>query len=137
MNRKRILIVDDELASARLLQRNLEQNGAYEVRVEQRPEDTVATAHAFRPDLILLDVLMPRMLGGDVAAALGADSILKEVPVIFLSAAASRPRAGQHEGIIGDCSFLSKPASTDEIVRCIETKLRSKESGLRGAKHNI
>lgn len=124
MNKKRILIVDDEVASARLLQRNLEQDGKYEARVEQWPEDAVATAHGFNPDLILLDLLMPRMPGGNVAAALDADPLLKDIPVVFLTAGVGRSRVEEHQGIICNHPCLAKPASVDEIVRCIENNLR-------------
>ena len=124
MNKKRILIVDDELASARLLQLNLEEDGAYEARVEQWPEDAVATAHRFKPDLILLDLLMPRMPGGNVAAAFDADPLLKGIPIVFLTAGVGRSRIEEHAGIICDHPCLAKPASVEEIVRCIETNLR-------------
>jgi CheY-like chemotaxis protein len=118
------LIVDDEFASARMLQRNLEENGAYEARVERWPEDAVATAHGFNPDLILLDLLMPRMPGGNVAAAFEADPLLKNVPIVFLTAGVGRSRVEEHEGIICNHPCVAKPASVEEIVQCIEANLR-------------
>ena len=125
MNKKRILIVDDELASARLLQRNLEQDGAFEARVEQWPEDAVTTAHGFKPDLVLLDLLMPRMPGGNVAAAFDADPVLKGIPIVFLTAGVGRSRVEEHEGVICNRPCIAKPASVDEIVQCIEANLRN------------
>ena len=125
MNKKRILIVDDEIASARLLQRNLEECGHYETKVEQWPEDAVATARGFKPDLVLLDLLMPRMPGGNVAAAFDADPLLKGIPIIFLTAGVGRSRVEEHEGIICDHPCVAKPASVDEIVQCIRANLKT------------
>ena len=124
MNKKRILIVDDDLPSANMLQRNLEQNGAYEARVEHWPEDAVATAHGFRPDLVLLDLLMPRMPGGNVVAAFESDPLLKGIPIVFLTASVARSRVEEHEGVICDHPCVAKPASVEEIVQCIEANLR-------------
>src|SRR2546426_9287773 len=81
MNKKRILLVDDETSFTRLLKLNLEQTDDYEVRVENWAEDALMAAREFRPDLVLLDVMMPRMIGGGVAALLRADASLKETPI--------------------------------------------------------
>ena len=68
--RSRILIVDDEKVTTRLLRMTLEQSGKYEVRAENDSKGVVAAAIEFKPDLILLDVIMPGLDGGDVAVAL-------------------------------------------------------------------
>lgn len=123
MIKKRILIVDDEAASARLLKQNLEQTDAYEVRVENWAENAVATARKFKPDLVLLDILMPRMFGGDVAAAMRACQELQHTPIVFLTATVGRQRVAEHEGIINRNSVIAKPASAAEIAQCIEQNL--------------
>src|SRR2546425_9655292 len=56
---KKILVVDDEVTITRLLKLNLEKTGAYLVREENRGAKAYATAREFKPDLILLDVMMP------------------------------------------------------------------------------
>jgi CheY-like chemotaxis protein len=126
MDKKRILIVDDEVGAARLLKSNLEQTGCYEARVENWPEDAIAAAHDFKPYLVLLDILMPRMPGGNVAAAFQADPVLKATPIVFLTAAVRRHQVEEHEGIISDHPCLAKPASVEEIVTCIESHLSKK-----------
>ena len=123
MEKKRILIVDDEVGAARLLKSNLEQTGNYEARVENAPEDAVAAAREFKPNLVLLDILMPRMPGGDVVAAFEADPQLKDTPIVFLTAAVGRHQVEDHHGIICDHPCLAKPASVEEIVRCIEENI--------------
>ena len=123
MAKKRILIVDDEVGAARLLKSNLDQTGQFEARVENCPEDAAAAAREFKPHLVLLDIIMPRMSGGDVVAAFEADAQLKDTPIIFLTAAVGRHQVEDHHGIICDHPCVAKPASVEEIVRCIEENI--------------
>jgi len=123
MIRKRILLVDDEIGFTRLLKLNLERTNNYEVRVENWAEDALPAAQEFRPDLVLLDVVMPRMVGGNVAARLQADATLKDTPIVFLSAAVGREWVQEHEGIVGGFPFIPKPASVTEVIDCIEQRL--------------
>lgn len=120
MNKKRILIVDDEATFARLLKLNLEKTGQYEVEVECWPEDAVEAARRVKPSLVLLDIVMPRMPGGNVAAAFRADPGLKEIPIVFLTAALRPSLIEENEGQIGGYPCLPKLASVDEIVQFIE-----------------
>jgi CheY-like chemotaxis protein len=125
MNKKRILIVDDEIGAARLLKANLEQTERYEVCVENWPEDALAAARRFKPDLVLLDIIMPRWPGGNVADQIDRDPALKGTPVFFFTAAVRKhgPRSvEEHEGIISERPCLAKPASTEEIMQFIEAE---------------
>jgi CheY-like chemotaxis protein len=123
--KKRILIVDDEVTSARLLKLNLEATGRFDVRVENWAENAIGAAREFMPDLIFLDIMMPRMFGGDVAAQMQADTKLKSVPIVFLTAAISRDRVEDHEGTINGFPFIAKPASVDEVIQCIDRQLQA------------
>lgn len=123
MNKKRILVVDDEASFTRLLKLNLEQTADYEVKVENGAERALNAAREFRPDLILLDMVMPGMFGGDLAALLRADAEVSRTPVVFLSAAVGRQRVQENHGRIGGYPFIAKPASLDEIVTGIECHL--------------
>ncbi len=123
MKRKRILVVDDEVGFTRLLKLNLEQTNRYEVRVANWAEDALPFAQEFRPDLVLLDVFMPRLLGGDVAASLRADRSLRSTPIVFLTAAVSKLRVKEHGGVISGYPILAKPASVQEVIDKIEQRL--------------
>jgi CheY-like chemotaxis protein len=123
MNKKRILLVDDEVSFTRLLKLNLEQTNDYMVRVENWPEDAVAAARDFRPHVVLLDVVMPRMIGGDVAARLRADPALRSTPIVFLSALVGRTWVQEHDGMVGGYPFIAKPASVEEVIERIEEQL--------------
>ncbi|MGC8743235.1 MAG: response regulator [Verrucomicrobiia bacterium] len=122
--KKKILIVDDEVAFTRTLKLNLERTGNYEVCVENIPEETVKTAKNFKPDLIILDVIMPMMFGGDVAAKLRAEPDLQDVPIIFLTAYVKRHCIEEHEGYISGYPFLAKPATLEEIIAAIEKHIK-------------
>ena len=126
MSKKRILIVDDEVGAARLLGANLEATGNYEARVENWPEDIVAVAREYRPDVILMDIIMPRMSGGDAVELLNADPVLGLIPVIFLTAAVQPWVVADHDGVICGRPCIAKPATTEEIIQCIEKQFEGK-----------
>jgi len=124
MPKKRILLVDDEKSFTNLLKLNLEETGNYEVRVENWAEDAYAAAKAFKPDLVLLDIIMPRMPGGNVAAQIKEDPELKDTPIVFLTAAVRKQQVEENEGIICDFPCLAKPATVEMVVETIEKHAR-------------
>ncbi len=120
MERKRILIVDDEPGLTQILQLNLAQTGRYDVRTVNKGSDAVTIARTFQPDLILLDVVMPDVDGGQIAQRMKLEPSLHDIPIVFLTAIVSKRETMGHLSIIGGCPFLAKPVSTDEVVACIE-----------------
>jgi CheY-like chemotaxis protein len=124
MAKTRVLLVDDEKSFTTLLRLNLEATGQYEVEVVNWAEDTLAVARKFIPDIILLDIIMPRMPGGNVAAEIQADEELKGTPIVFLTAAVRRQQVEEAEGVICDLPCLAKPASMEEVVAMIEKYAR-------------
>jgi CheY-like chemotaxis protein len=124
MFKKRILIVDDEPKFTQMVRFNLEKTGTYEVMEVNHPKQALAAATQFKPDLVLVDVMMPGMDGGDVAAQLKRDPGLKDVPVMFVTAAVARSEAGQHGYRSGGDIFLSKPITLDALLAAIADNLR-------------
>ncbi len=120
MNKKRIFIVDDESGFTRLLKLTLEKSGSYEVIEENDGTKAWLKAREFKPDIIFLDIVMPKIDGGDVAQQIRSDPMLAKVPIIFLTAIVSRSETKQD---IGGFPFLSKPVSLDAITRCIAEHL--------------
>jgi len=120
MSKKRILIVDDEASITRLLRLNLEQTGRYEVREENLGAKAHDVAVEFRPDLILLDVMMPDMDGGDVAASLKENPALRKIPVVFLTAAVKKEELGAPDGKIGGRTYIAKPLNVQGVISVIE-----------------
>ena len=123
MKKARILYVDDEVGAARLLKLNLEATGRYEVQVQNWPEDALDTARVFQPDLVLLDLIMPRLPGGNVAELFEHDPELKNIPVVFFTASVRPERIEDHDGIICDHPCLAKPAWLDQIAEFIDANL--------------
>ena len=123
MKKKRILLIDDEADFTSLVKLNLEETGEYEVREENRPEHALTAARAFKPDLILLDVLMPNVDGGAVAAQLKADRTLQDTPLVFLTALVSRGEAYARGNVAGGHPFVAKPVSPKELLAFIEQYL--------------
>jgi CheY-like chemotaxis protein len=124
MDKKRILIVDDEPTFTRMMKLVLEQTGRYEVRQENKGVQALAAARDFRPDLILLDVVMPDLDGGDVAAQIEADPMLKGVPIVFLTALVDEKEAQGAAVKRGGYPFLGKLVSDNNLFECIESNLR-------------
>jgi two-component system, OmpR family, response regulator len=121
--KKKILVVDDEASMTRMLRRNLESTGKYEVRTENSGEAAVAAARAFHPDFILLDVMMPGVDGGEVASRLKDDKALANIPVVFLTAIVQKDEAAPTGSNIGGCEYLAKPVKTEDLLACIEKHL--------------
>ena len=119
---KRILIVDDESGFTRLLKLTLEKTGNFIVREENDGTRAHEAAREFKPDLILLDIVMPKIDGGDVASKIRADWSLRTTPIVFLTAIVSYKEA-HSSNLIGGFPFLAKPVSLENLIRCIEEHL--------------
>ncbi|MEP4487126.1 MAG: response regulator [Halioglobus sp.] len=121
--KKRILVVDDEVTLTRMVKLNLERTGDYEVRTENEGAMAVPAAREFKPDLILLDVMMPGMTGDEVAAQLKEDPLLADTKFIFVTAIVTKSETAQAGSNIGGNVFLAKPVKTEELVDTIEKVL--------------
>lgn len=125
MRKTRILIVDDEVTFAKMLRFNLEVTGDYEIDCEHTSANVVARALEFRPDLILLDIVMPGLDGGSVKHQIESHPRLRNIPIVFVTALVSREDAG--DGLFvesgGNC-MLPKPIELPHLIRAIETKLK-------------
>ena len=120
--RKRILIVDNDPHTTHLVKVLLERTGHYLVLEENDATKAHQSAQNFRPDLILLDVVMPDTDGGEVAARIEADPELHNTPIVFLTALVTRAEARSGLNIQGH-PFLAKPVSIPELINAIEQHL--------------
>lgn len=123
----RVLIIDDETSFTRMVKLNLEKAGSFEVREENRAAHALAAAREFKPDLILLDVIMPAMDGGDVAGKIKNDPHLKGTPIVFLTATVAPREAGKGGLNAGGDLFLGKPISVDALIDVINNHARKPE----------
>ena len=135
MTKKKILIVDDEPMFTRMVRLNLEKTGSYEVKEENDARQAFQTAEQFRPDLVLLDIRMMEMDGFEVNARLKIHPFLKDIPVMFVTAAVTQNETGRQGRCSGELFFLAKPITLDALVEAIEINLREKHSTNRCLSH--
>ena len=121
--KKRILVVDDRASNTRMLKLYLEQTNDYWVREENNAKAALAAAEEFHPHLILLDVMMPGMDGGELAACFRANPRLKAVPIIFLTASVTKEEVEAGRGKLGGFPFLAKPIVLSEVAACVKHHL--------------
>ncbi|MEK6666010.1 MAG: response regulator, partial [candidate division NC10 bacterium] len=120
----RILVADDNPANVDILQTRLAVHG-YEIVTAGDGEEALAVAREKQPDLILLDVMMPRMDGLEVCRRLKADTALPFIPIILVTAKADSKDivAGLEAG--GD-EYLTKPVDQAALVARVKSMLRIK-----------
>ena len=119
----RILLVDDERANVLLLERILQKAGYRNVRSSTDPEAVVGLVEEFRPDLLLLDLKMPRVDGFQILELLGGDtSPDPDLPMLVLTADATRD-AKRRALAAGARDFLTKPLDVDEVLLRIANML--------------
>lgn len=127
-DRKKILLIDDEEDFCFFVRKNLEQTGEFEVMATTKGEKGINLARREKPDLILLDIVMPEMDGSDVAEVLLNDPETKQIPLIFLTAIVTKEEIGfESIGEIGGHNFIAKPVDTERLTCCIKDVLRGKE----------
>ena len=118
-----VLIVEDEPDILMLLQEHLSEEG-YATLTASTGTDAIVQAKAKRPDLILLDVMMPGMSGFDVCNILRDFPETRSTPIIFLTAVTETPRKVM--GLrLGAVDYITKPFDLRELTARIEVALRT------------
>jgi CheY-like chemotaxis protein len=120
--KRRVLIVDDDPDSTHLVKILLEKTGHYIVFEENDADEAHQSARNFRPDAILMDIMMPKTDGGEVAAQIEADPELRSTPIIFLTALVTEPETKAGLQIEGHRS-LAKPINIPRLIDQIEESL--------------
>lgn len=126
--KKKILIVDDEEKFTKMVKKNLENKGGFEVRTESRGSQALAAAQEFQPDLVFLDVMMPDMRGTDVAVQIKNDPKLKNTPIVFVTATLKKGQTEGFGGLVQGRPFtikpaVAKPVNTDDLLKLIHEHL--------------
>jgi DNA-binding response OmpR family regulator len=111
---KTILVVDDEPGIVKMVTSRLKANG-YEVLSAFGGEEGLEKCKAFKPDAVILDIMMPDMDGGSVAAELKDDPSTSMIPVIFLSAAVKSSEVPKTHKVGGQY-VIAKPFKGDELL---------------------
>ena len=121
-SKSRVLIIDNNrqfTRSARLL---LQHAGRYVACEENDARRALETARSFKPDLVLLDLIMPQVDGPEVATELESDWMLHGVPIVFLTALITREEASDGRRVEGH-RIVAKPVSGSELIQIVEENL--------------
>lgn len=118
----KILVVDDQPINVQLLKRKLEREGI-QVAAAHSGLEALDLVKKEKPDLILLDVMMPDMDGIEVCQRLQAKEETKLIPIIFITARSTKE--GKIEGLgVGAVDYITKPIDLDETLARVQTQLR-------------
>lgn len=124
---KKILIVDDEEEILKHLT-NILKHANYEVISTTRGKEAVQLAKSIKPDLIILDILIPDMMGGEVQRVLSEDASTYDIPIIFLTGLVTK----EEEKIIrekpNNRRLLAKPTTGEEVLEAIHEALAAQNS---------
>jgi signal transduction histidine kinase len=120
-----VLVADDEKNAVLLLTRILERDG-FQVESAQDGESALYKARTLQPDLILMDVQMPRLNGFEVTARLREDALTARIPVIFVTAAARDPSDVAHGFQLGADDYIRKPYDYHELLARANSKMRAR-----------
>ena len=126
MAKKKILVIDDEEDFIKLIKLNLEKTGKYEVLALQNTKDVLSQVHVFKPDIILLDIIMPGIMGIEVCEMLNKDIIGKGVPIIILSALAKD--ADKYKAYkVGVVDYMEKPIDIERLIVKVNKYIQFKQ----------
>ena len=129
--KKRICIIEDEVDIIHLLKYNLEKEG-YEVVSIQSGENAIEFIHVNKPDIILLDIMIPSIDGFEICKELKSKKETKEIPIIMLSA--KTEEANIVAGLeLGAEDYITKPFSITVLIARLRTVLRR---SVKVASHN-
>ncbi len=126
MTRKRVLIVEDEAAIRSTVREALEWSG-YETAEAADGSEGLAKAEGSRPDVILLDVVLPGLDGYEVCRRLKGNSMTAAIPVIFLTGL-EHDALDQLANAVGATACLTKPFRIQALVAVIEGALANMEA---------
>lgn len=123
INTAKILVIDDEPEITEIVETFLSENG-FKVATENNPHAAVQKARSFKPDVILLDIMMPGVDGYDICQALKKDPGFANVPIIFLTGKDRTDDMGRSFKSGGDM-FIKKPFSCERLLEIVSIVLMS------------
>lgn len=119
-NLKRIALIEDEADIREVTQIALEEIGGFALNVCESGLEALEKMQNFRPDLILLDMMMPGMDGIETFRSLRAIPDMEKVPIVFLTAKAQKHEVEQYQ-MIGAAGVISKPFDPLALPDCIRS----------------
>lgn len=127
---KEILIVDDELDVVVPIQFLMEQQG-YSVMIAQRGEDALDFIYQYKPDLVLLDIMLPGIDGWQVCEIVRLNPNYRDIKIIFLTAKGRKEEIAKGLALGAD-DYITKPFSNAELVAKVKRLLEKTDAEARG-----
>lgn len=125
--RSRVLVVDDEVSLAKIMRKQLEVSG-FEVLVASDGEEALVKARELHPDLMVLDMMLPKLSGLEVCATMKQDAELRRIPILMVTARAKREDC-QTALKQGADAYLAKPFELEDFVENIKRLLSKPTNG--------
>lgn len=123
MPRTRILVIDDDADICEFVKLTLEGTRKYDVAVTTSASEGLKLAEAYRPNLVLLDIMMPEMSGAEVAEKLVKNEKTCDIPIAFITGLLTKEDVEKRQGFIHGFLFISKPVGPKELVEQVESVL--------------
>lgn len=120
---KKVLIVDDEEDVLQVLSKRL-QDAGFQVIKARNGKEGIEKAKQELPNLILLDIIMPDIDGGEVAEILKQDVMTKDIPVIFLTCLYTKREEKAEGHAIGENFFVAKPYDFKEVLDIVRQQMK-------------
>ena len=127
--KRKILLVDDEVEIIEMLAKALEEDGRFEYRVAANGFDAGMMVKEYRPDLIILDVMLPDINGKEVCVRVRQDTSLEEVRIICISGMVEEEKIAELK-LAGADEFVRKPFDVDELINKMCKQLEMETSSL-------
>lgn len=113
----KVVMIDDEEDFCHFVKLNLERSGRFKVFTATRGSDGIRVIEQVKPDMVLLDIVMQDMDGGEVALNLKNSSDTKDIPIIFITAIL---QPAEEDKLRGKHHFLAKPITPDKLIKKID-----------------
>lgn len=119
--RKRVALIDDEVDFCFFLRNMLEKTGRFQVMVANDGEEGLRLLKREKPDIALIDVMMPKASGPDLVDAMSRDNELKDIPSVFMTALVTEEEVGFClMKDIGGRNFIAKPVQSEHLIACLD-----------------
>ena len=126
INKKKVLVADDDRSVTELIKSSLESKG-YDVVITFDGKEALEIAKIYKPDLAILDVLMPEMDGMRVASYLKLDTDTRDIPIIILTGFVDKENEAQVQGSMRSAKFMAKPFNIKDLIVMVENTIKKKE----------
>lgn len=113
--KRKVLLVDDEVDIVEMIGKSLEEDGRFEVKIAANGFDAGMMVKDYRPDLIILDVMLPDINGKEVCHRVRADNTLEDVRIICISGMVEEDKI-QELKLAGADDFIHKPFDVDSLI---------------------